>query len=80
MKHLYEVVFEVLWTGKGRRPYWGGDDEVVSLVTNGDARVAIRKAERLVRRRTLYWRGYGAKWGVGNVKLVSAKRLQVIDQ
>lgn len=76
MKRLYTVVFEVRWHAPHKRPYWSPDEETVRVLGNGDARPAIRRAERIVRKR-IYDDTHladGAVWHVGATKLVSVER------
>ena len=83
MKHVYRVAFEVLWSANGKRGWWSGDEEVVRVLGNGDARPAIKHAERIVKKRTLDERsldeGQGKLWHVAKTRLVSATRQEPVE-
>lgn len=56
MRRIYRVKYRAQYLTKGhKRPHWNDGLDPLDVLANGDAREAIRKAERHVLRHNIVW-------------------------
>jgi hypothetical protein len=73
MRHMYTVTLDIKYGHKGKRSWWGGDEEF-NVVANGDAMGAVTKAKKLALKKVIDLTDEPVAWIAQDSRLVEVRR------